>query len=90
MKDSILIDFDSMDHDEAASSLTSSTVGDRRQEIVFIGPGIGLANSQAVLKESLDSCLLDDNEWDTFRSLRGDEASLACFDNRLEIRMMTY
>ncbi|KAL3779587.1 hypothetical protein ACHAW5_005420 [Stephanodiscus triporus] len=89
-KDSILDDFDSMDHDEAASIPTSSTVGDRRQEIVFIGPGIGFADSQAILKRSLDSCLLNDNEWDTFRSLRGDEASLACFANRLEMRMMTY
>lgn len=79
-----------MDHDEAASIPTSSTVGDRRQEIVFIGPGIGVADSQAILKRSLDSCLLNDDEWDTFRSLRGDEASLACFVNRLETRMMTY
>lgn len=79
-----------MDHDEAASIPISSTVGDRRQEIVFIGPGIGVADSQAVLKKSLDLCLLNDAEWDTFRSSRDDEASLSCFENRLETRMMTY
>ena len=80
-----------MDHDEAASIPTSTTVGDRRQEIVFIGPGIGVADSQAVLKNSLDSCLVNDDEWDTFRSLRDDELGLGrVFKNQLEMRMMTY
>ncbi|KAL3823846.1 hypothetical protein ACHAXA_004118 [Cyclostephanos tholiformis] len=48
--DSILIDFDSMDHNEAASSLTSSMVGDRQQEIVFIGPGIGLPSLERITR----------------------------------------
>lgn len=89
-KESILADFDSIDHDESAASISSSTVGDRRQEIVFIGPGIGSTDSQAVIKGKLDSCLLNDEEWDLFRKNRSDEASLTCFANPLQERMLTY
>ena len=89
-KESILADFDSIDHDESAASLSSSTVGDRRQEIVFIGPGIGSNDSQDVIKGKLDSCLLNDEEWDLFRKNRNDEASLTCFANPLQERMLTY
>lgn len=66
------------------SSSADSTVGDRRQEIVFIGAGISLPDSQAALKSSLDSCLLNDDEWNIFCS------KLAYFENPLDIRMMTY
>ena len=89
-KESILADFDCIDHDESAASLSSSTVGDRRQEIVFIGPGIGSNDSQDVIKGKLDSCLLNDEEWDLFRKNRSDEASLTCFANPLQERMLTY
>lgn len=73
-----------------AFSPSANTVGDRRQEIVFIGPGISSLDSQATLKRSLDSCLLNDDEWDIFRSRRDDEASLTYFENSLDVRMMTY
>mmetsp|Transcript_24301 Transcript_24301/g.58673 ORF Transcript_24301/g.58673 Transcript_24301/m.58673 type:complete len:666 (+) Transcript_24301:156-2153(+) len=90
-KDSILADFDSLDHNEAAASPTTSTVGDRRQEIVFIGPGIGSLESQTCIKSTLDSCLLKDEEWDMFRSERDDEALLSTnFQNPLQTRMLTY
>ena len=90
-KDSILSDFDSVDHDEATVSTTSSTVGDRRQEVVFIGPGLGTAGAQATIKSELDRCLLNDEEWDVFRSKRDDEASLVdSYENVLEARMLTY
>ena len=88
--DSILSDFDSVDHNEMTLSSTDSTVGDRRQEIVFIGTSIGSPDSQATLKRSLDACLLNDDEWDIFRSKREDEASLTYFENPLDVRMMTY
>ena len=90
-KESVLADFDSVDHDETAASPSSSTVGDRRQEIVFIGPGLGSLDSQTAIKTALDSCLLNDEEWDNFRSKRDDEASLqAFFANSLQTRMLTY
>ena len=90
-KESVLADFDSVDHDETADSPSSSTVGDRRQEIVFIGPGLGSLDSQTAIKTALDSCLLNDEEWDNFRSKRDDEASLqAFFANPLQTRMLTY
>ncbi len=72
-----------------ALSPTDSTVGDRRQEIVIIGVGLSSPDSQATLKRSLDACLLTDEEWDIFRSIRDDESSLACFENPLDVRMMT-
>jgi hypothetical protein len=77
-------------HDEMTLSSADSTVGDRRQEIVFIGAGISLPDSQAALKSSLDSCLLNDDEWNIFCSKRNNESSLAYFENPLDIRMMTY
>jgi hypothetical protein len=73
-----------------ALSSTDSTVGDRRQQIVFIGVGLSSPHSQATLGRSLDACLLNDDEWDIFRSIRDDESSLACFENPLDVRMMTY
>lgn len=90
VKDSILADYDSLEHDESASSPNTSTVGDRRQEIVFIGPSIGSLDSQTLIKSTLDACLLTDEEWDDFRSKRDDEASLTYFENPLETRMLTY
>ncbi|KAL9182827.1 hypothetical protein ACHAXT_004106 [Thalassiosira profunda] len=89
-RDSIMADFDSNDHDESAASSSSSTVGDRRQEIVFIGPGVGSEDSQSAIKSALDLCLLDDEEWANYRSKRDDEASLACFESPLQTRMLTY
>jgi len=90
VKDSILADYDSLDHDETAASPTTSSVGDRRQEVVFIGPGIGSLDSQIAIKSVLDSCLLNEEEWDIFRSKRDDEASLTYFENTLQTRMFTY
>lgn len=89
-RDAILADFDSLEHDDSAVS--SSTVGDRRQEIVFIGPGLGGIDSQTVIKDKMDSCLLNDAEWDLYRKNRDDEASLASklFENHLQTRMLTY
>jgi hypothetical protein len=86
--DSIIADYDVIDHDELNSS---SSVGDRRQEIVFIGPGLAVPTVQSGVKEALDLCLLDDDEWDLYISKRSDEASLASsFTNTLPTRMLTY
>ena len=83
----ILSDFDSVDHNES----TGETVGDRRQEIVFIGPGIGSRISQSAITEMLDTCLLTDEEWETFRLNRDDASSLnSCFQSMIDTRMLTY
>lgn len=89
-KESILADFDVLEHDDAAASPATSTVGDRRQEVVFIGPGLASSGAQAVIQAALNACLLNDEEWDVYRAERHDEASLTHFENPLETRMLTY
>ncbi|KAL3790934.1 hypothetical protein HJC23_004916 [Cyclotella cryptica] len=85
--EAIISDFDDANHEESS---TSTTVGDRRQEIVFIGPGLASQTMQKSIKATLDSCLLDGDEWDLFCSKRTDESSLAsCFENRIRTRMLT-
>jgi G3E family GTPase len=84
---SILEDFDCVDHDES----TTTTVGDRRQEIVFIGPGLAFPKTQQLITNALDLCLLDDDEWDLYCSGRSDESTLASsFENAIPTRMLTY
>lgn len=84
----ILQDFDSADHDESDPAF--KTVGDRRQEIVFIGPELNSAASQAVLEEALSRCLLRDDEWSSYCTNRNDEVTLRkAFANPLQVKMMT-
>jgi hypothetical protein len=86
--EAIISDFDDVSH---AEFTTSTTVGDRRQEIVFIGPGLASPLMQQSIKTALDSCLLDSEEWDLFCSQRSDESALSsCFENRIRTRMLTY
>ena len=92
-RDSILADFDSPAHNDETTATTASidTVGDRRQEIVFIGPGLGSFDSQAKVKLALDSCLLNDEEWSDFRQNWNNEAALMkSYHNALHTRMLTY
>ena len=90
MKESILADFDAPEYDDAAASPATSTVGNRRQEVVFIGSGLASSDAQAVIQTALDACLLNDEEWDVYRAERHDEASLTRFENPLQTRMLTY
>ena len=86
--ENILTDFDSVDHEE---TVDCATVGDRRQEIVFIGPGLALQKKQQAITNALDLCLLNDDEWDLYRSKRKDEGALiSAFENVLPTRMLTY
>lgn len=86
---SILADFVS---DEAAQKdPTLAFVGDRRQEIVFIGPTLGTSQPQKSISDALDQCLLNDDEWQAYCRLRGDDRSLqGRFPNAIETRMLTY
>lgn len=85
----ILDDFDSENHDEQDPNFT--TVGDRRQEIVFIGTGIDRRDNQVEISQTLDKCLLDDLEWSLYCKLRSDENSLqAKFRNPIQSTVVTY
>lgn len=68
----ILADFDDPDHQEQ----DDATVGDRRQEIVFIGPSLGDDKAQRLITASLDQCLLTDQEWELYWENRANENAL--------------
>jgi G3E family GTPase len=70
----ILEDFDVASHDEEDPA--STTVGDRRQELVFIGQSLGNSDNQKAIGEALDQCLLDDGEWSIFQDKKSDENAL--------------
>jgi G3E family GTPase len=57
----ILDDFDSTAHDEHNEHCP--TVGDRRQELVFIGTRLNDRGLQAKISSLLDACVLSDEEW---------------------------
>lgn len=71
-EDAILIDFDDRDHSEASES----SVGDRRQELVIIGPGLGDDASRVSISGVLNQCLLNDEEWYVYKANRADEEAL--------------
>lgn len=87
--ETILSDFDHKDHDE--DDPNAETVGDRRQEVVFIGPGLFDKQRQLDISDSLDQCLLDDTEWKRYRDKKRDEGFLrATFTNSVSKRMLSY
>ena len=88
-KDDILSDFDDANHNEKDASM--STVGDRRQEVVFIGPKLSDANVQDRIRGALDQCLLADDEWISYKEHCSNEAELrAAFTSPLPARMLSY
>lgn len=85
----ILDDYDSPSHEEEDAG--STTVGDRRQEIVFIGQSLDRRDRQGAIGEALDQCLLDDAEWSLFRDKKTDESALrATFPSAMQSRIMSY
>ncbi|KAI2500195.1 CobW/HypB/UreG [Fragilaria crotonensis] len=70
----LMADFDDPQHSE--DDAAGETVGDRRQEIVFIGQRLGRREDQKSLQMGLDHCLLNDDEWASFRSKRSSEEEL--------------
>jgi len=90
----VLVDFDDVTHEES-SSLSNGlrSVGDRRQELVLIGPGMGSVESQNVMQEALDRCLLRDDEFERYKEIakEEDEAALqATFASSIPVQMLTY
>jgi G3E family GTPase len=87
----ILQDFDNVKHDEHSSDSTFDTVGDRRQELVFIGLTLGTPSNQKELQNALNQCLLNDDEWSTYVQQRNDENALSeSFPNCIEAKQATY
>lgn len=85
----ILSDFDDTQHNEENSNFV--TVGDRRQELVFIGPKIGESTFQRDLCDTLDRCILNEEEWSVFKENRSQEAVLrARFPNQIQSKIMSY
>jgi len=70
--ETILKDFDDPNHDESSST----SVGDRRQAVVFIGPGLNNAKAQGLVSDALNQCLLDNDEWRMFLEQCNDQESL--------------
>ena len=87
--DAVLADFDDVNHNEGDAA--ADTVGDRRQEIVFIGPRLGDRIFQVEICENLDKCLVTDSEWATYKAARDDDDKLeAAFESPLIPRAVTY
>ena len=87
--ETILQDFDCEEHNEEES--LCSSVGDRRQEIVFIGPTLDDPRNQVDISRTLDQCLLTDDEWSTYVASRHDEHKLQkYFPSTLTPKMVSY
>jgi G3E family GTPase len=85
----ILEDFDDATHNE--NDLLITTVGDRRQEVVFIGSDLDRDSNQRVIIQALNQCLLNDDEWNVYCARRTDEPSLrSLFPNPLQAKVMSY
>lgn len=71
---------------------SSRTVGDRRQELVFIGTGLDGTSSKSTISSVLNECLLNDDEWQTYQQICSDENDLKGKFGELPItlRMITY
>lgn len=84
-----MADFDDINHNE--NDATADSVGDRRQEIVMIGPRLGDSTLQAEICNNLDKCILTDSEWEMYKAARDNEDKLqAAFPSLLIPRMVSY
>ena len=84
--DYVLKDFDDIEHDDSTNNVG---VGDRRQEIVFIGPNYG--KYQTTIRECLNQCLLTDSEYKEYQSMQSEESKLqARFANAIESKLVSY
>ncbi len=85
----ILADFDNKNHDEFGE--TWKSVGDRRQEIVLIGPGMGDAANREIIQKALDQCLLSEDEFEIYKGFIQDENALkAEFESSIPVQMLSY
>jgi G3E family GTPase len=82
-------DFDDPAHDDINKPM--DTVGDRRQEVVFIGQKYGDPKRKQLICDTLDQCLLQDKEYDEYNGIQYDEEKLqARFANVIESKYVRY
>ncbi|KAL7560326.1 hypothetical protein ACA910_020250 [Epithemia clementina (nom. ined.)] len=91
----ILQDFDDCSHYEdgmvSPRNTQAVTVGDRRQDLVFIGPTLADPHRQEQISRALDQCLLTDAEWETFLANRFDEYALqTTFPSPITAKLVNY
>ena len=88
----VLADFDDPEHDDTFNNVG---VGDRRQELVFIGNQYAQAKCQAEITKALNQCLLNDDEYQSYKKLlessKDAEAALrSSFSSSLEAKIMAF
>jgi G3E family GTPase len=90
----VLADFDDPEHDDQTNNIG---VGDRRQEVVFIGTRYADPSYQKQIIDTLNQCLLDDAEYDEYTSVlegiegnNGVEALKAKYASLLESQYVAY
>ncbi|GFH44257.1 hypothetical protein CTEN210_00731 [Chaetoceros tenuissimus] len=88
-RDDILVDFDNHNHEESDSFVS---VGDRRQEVVLIGEGIGEEQNRQEITRILNECCLTDEEYEVYKKYAfDDEEKLKQeFSNTIPVKMMTF
>jgi G3E family GTPase len=90
IEDYVFQDFDDPSHDDSKSN-DAETVGDRRQEVVFIGPNFDSPSKQGEIQATLDQCLLSQEEYDEYKRLRGKETELQIrFSNSMESKYVNF
>lgn len=86
---SLLQDFDDPSHED--SDANTNSVGDRRQEIVFIGSRMGDKSKQECLQNGLNLCLLTDSEYVDYQCMKNDDRKLrTAFANPITWRAVSY
>jgi G3E family GTPase len=93
--DTILSDFDDASYNDSDKSPQISAVGDRRQELVFIGffgSGAVADRTKNIICQTLDDCVLSDEEWVKYQNNCGSEEDLqkAFGLLPLEIRILSF
>jgi hypothetical protein len=87
----VLQDFDDTSHDDSAATSSTATVGDRRQEIVFIGPQFDVPKKQEDIQNILDKCLLTLEEYQDYKSIESNETELQVrFSNSMESKYVNF
>jgi len=91
VEDYVLADFDDPKHDDTTNNIG---VGDRRQELVFIGNQYAQAHCQAEITKALNQCLLKDDEYQEYKELletEDNESALqTAYTSSLEAKVMAF